>query len=298
MIFVPQQEVNILDSNVAEVEVGIDVYSHATTYNTYDLVQHNGEVFESLADTNLDNTPVPSSLSLFWNYKRKVNYYKLLDDKMNTSTQNADTITYTFLVSDVDTVCFFGLAATNIKIELYTLQDLLLYEKEIETYNRTVSDWSRWTVAKSSYKTIAFFKDIPYVYEAKLKITIRNIGNIAKCAHIVYGESVDMGITLVGTKPTSSIQNIISKEKDEYGNIITANSMTYKQVTASVLLDTNSVSEVQNLLEKYTVTPLLFVADEREGGIDSLICFGYYKDFDMPIGISKTEYSLEIEGII
>ena len=298
MIFIPPQAAVILDSNIVEVEAGITVYNSATTYNTYDLVQHNGEVFESLSDANLDNEPVKSSLSLKWNYKRKVNYYKLLDDKMNTATENEDLITYTFSVSDIDTVCFFGLASASVKIELLSFNDDLLFEKEIETYNRKVSDWSRWTVAKPTYKTIAFFRDIPYIYEGKLKISIYSQGSTAKCAHLVFGESVDMGITLVGTKPTSAIQNIISKEKNEDGTVTTSNSMTYKQITASILLDTNSVSEVQNLLEIYTTTPMLFIADEREGGIDSLICFGYYKDFDMPIGLNKTEYSLEIEGII
>lgn len=297
MILVPTQLPIILNSNISQIESGITVFITGQSYSLGVEVQKGEDIFESLKANNTD-IPIAETTSLSWAFKRKTNYKRMFDDKMSSTTANLSEIHYELLVSDIDIVCFFGLIATSVKIQLFDYLNNLRYEKTMETYTRDISDWARWTSAKATYKNIAFFKDIPIIYNATLKFTILNPSSTAICSHIVFGESVDLGITLAEQKPSSSIRNIISKDKQSDGTVVTTNSMTYKRITAAVLLDTKRASEVQGILEKYTTTPALFIADDREGGIDALVCFGYHKDFDMPIGLDKTEYQLEIEGII
>lgn len=296
MLLVPPQKPTILSTNVPLIEDGIDVFSPGN-YSLSAKVQKGEDIFESLKDNNTD-TPIAETTTLSWKYIGKVNYMRLFDSKMSSSTANINELVYELSISDIDTVCFFGLNATYVKVEIFDSLNVSRYNKTIETYTRDVSDWARWSSTKATYKTIAFFKDIPLIFQGKIKFTISNIDSIAKCSHVVFGESVDLGITLVDQKPTSSIRNIISKEKQPDGTVITSNSMTYRRITAYVFLDTKRASEVQSILEHYTVDPVLFIADEREGGIDVLVCFGYHKDFEMAIGLDNTEYQLEIEGIV
>lgn len=296
MYVVVPEPVIINATNISIVESNIAVWAENQVYTLGVEVQKGEDIFESLKEDNLD-TPVAETTTLEWQYKRKTNYKRMFDNSLTSTTENEDYITYTLTTNDIDAIAFFGLEATTVKVELRGYNNILIYEKEIDLYTRTVSNWSNWSTSRAEFKKTAYFREIPFIWDGKLTITITNLNGIAKCSHCVFGMSRDLGITLIDPKPVSSIRNIIDKSRQSDGSIRTENSMTYKRVVANVLLDTSRASEVQNFLEVYTVTPALFVADEREGGIDCLLIFGIYKDFDMPIGLD-TEYQLEIEGVI
>ena len=298
MYVVVPESVVVKSSNVPVIEVGITVWATGQIYALGVEVQKGEDIFESLKANNTD-TPAPETTTLSWAFKRKTNYKRMFDNSMTSYTSNSNTIYYELTTNDIDIVAFFGLEATSVEVELIGYNNTIIYPKKtVELYTRPVSDWANWTTSRAEFRKTAFFRDIPFVYNATLKITITNLNGTAKCAHCVFGMSRDLGVTLADPKPISSIRNIIDKSRQADGSIKTENSMTYKRVVANVLLDTSRVSEVQNFLELYTVTPALFVADEREGGIDCLLIFGIYKDFDMPIGLDNTEYQLEIEGVI
>lgn len=295
MLVVPKDEVIINTSNVPDIEDGIIVYA-AGSYGLGDIVQMGEDVFESLKADNTD-TPVAGTTTLSWKFVRKTNKYLMFDAFMSTATQNNTEITYELTTYDIDTVAFFGLQATSVKVELVK-NNITLYSKTIETYIREVSNWKEWTIQRPRFRRIVYFRNIPFSYEATLKITISNPTSVAKCSHCTFGVSKDLGITLLEPLPVSSIRNLISKEKQADGSVLTTNSMTYKRVVMNVLLNTDRVTEVQEFLEEYTVEPLLFIGDERDKGIEAICAFGIFKDFDMPIGLDYTEYQIEIEGIV
>lgn len=297
MYVVVPEPVTIKSSNVPAIENGIPVWATGQSYALGVEVQKGEDIFESLKADNTD-IPLAESMTLSWAYKRKTNYKRMFDSSTTSYTENLITITKELITNDVDIIAFFGLEATSIKVELHGYNNTLLYEKEIPLYTRPVTNWANWTTSRAEFRRTAFFRDIPFVYNGTLKFTITNLNGFARCSHCVFGMSRDLGVTLTNPKPISSIRNIIDKSRQSDGSIKTENSMTYKRVVANVLLDTSKADEVQNFLELYTVTPSLFVADEREGGIKCLLIFGIYKDFDMPIGLDDTEYQLEIEGVI
>lgn len=297
MYVVVPEPVIINSSNVSVIESGIAVWSSSQSYGLGIEVQKGEDIFESLKANNSD-VPVAETTTLSWTYKRKTNYKRMFDNSMTSTTANVNHITYELTTNDIDVIAFFGLEATSLKVELRGYNNTLIYSKEIDLYTRVVTDWANWSTSRAEFRKTAFFREIPFVWGGKLTVNIMNVNGIAKCSHCVFGMSKDLGITLRDPKPVSSIRNVIDKSRQSDGSIKTENSMTYKRVVANVLLDTSRVSEVQNILEVYTVTPALFVADEQEGGIECLCIFGIYKDFDMPIGLDNTEYQLEIEGVI
>ncbi|MDS1371026.1 hypothetical protein RJ999_07960 [Aliarcobacter butzleri] len=295
MIVVPKDEIILISSNVPEIEENIEVYNKDITYTVRAIVQMEGCIFESNKDANTD-TPIKDKTSLSWLYLGKTNKYKMFDEYMSTSTTYEDELVYKFAVNDIDTICFFGLVAQEVKIEIFQGNELV-YEDIKSTYTRFASNWLEWTVQPSSYKRIIFFKNIPSFYGATLKVTISFPGSLASCSHLIFGKSLDFGMTLVDPKPTSSIRNMVSKEKQADGSVKISNSQVYKRVTLNVLLDTSRVDEVQNFLEEHSLTPMLFIGVENES-MNSLTAYGFYKDFEQPITLDYSQYQIEIEGII
>ena len=295
MIVVPKDEIILISSNVPEIEENIEVYNKDITYTVRAIVQMEGCIFESNKDANTD-TPIKDKTSLSWLYLGKTNKYKMFDEYMSTSTTYEDELVYEFAVNDIDTICFFGLVAQELKIEIFQGNELV-YEDIKSTYTRFASNWLEWTVQPSSYKRIIFFKNIPSFYGATLKVTISFPGSLASCSHLIFGKSLDFGMTLVDPKPTSSIRNMVSKDKQADGSVKTSNSQVYKRVTLNVLLDTSRVDEIQDFLEEYSLTPMLFIGVENEN-MNSLTAYGFYKDFEQPITLDYSQYQIEIEGIV
>lgn len=296
MLVVPRDEVVVLSSNVPEIEDGIEVYEPEKIYSLGDVVQMQDCVFESIKDEN-DSAPIREKNSLSWLYKRKTNRYKVLDSYMNTSTSIDNEMIYEFAVNDVDTICFFGLIAENVKIEIFNSDDELVYEDQKTTYTRYVSNWYEWTVQPGTYKRIIYFRNVPNFYQARLKVTLSLQGGVVSCSHIVYGKSIDFGMTLIDPKPTSSIRNLVAREKNNDGIVKVSNSLIYKRVALNILIDTSRVSEIQAFLEENSIEPMLFIGVEKDD-YDCLTAFGFYKDFEQPIGLDYSQYQIEIEGIV
>ncbi len=297
MLFGIAEDIEILDSNIAEIEEGIDVFI-STTYALNDIVQKDGDIFKSLKDNNI-STPIKETTNLEWKYKGKVNYSRMFDPYQNTQTINQDSIEYTIKTDYINAIGFFNLEAASVTVEAFDLENKSLYIKTKKAYQRDVTDTIiTLFTAKRKYKKTVIFNDLPFFKTAKLKIIISNPDTLAKCGHFVHARMIDLGITLADPKPISSIRNLISKEKNEDGIVITTNSMTYKRVVANIICNTEKASYIQDFLEDYTTTYGLYIADEREGGIDALAVYAIYKDFDMAFGVNITQYELELEGVI
>ncbi|HAC70118.1 MAG TPA: hypothetical protein DCF41_00185 [Arcobacter skirrowii] len=295
MLVVPRDEVVVLSSNVPEIEDGIEVYDSNVAYDLGAIVQHNGCIYESMKDNNED-TPEYFKSTLSWIYKQRTNKYRMFDDLMSGSTFHENELIYELAVNDVDTVCFFGLQAESVKIEVYK-DDELVYTSQKLTYERMVSNWWEWTVQKPSKKRVISFRNIPSFYGATLKVFVVLANGVAGCSNLIFGKGLDFGITLCEPAPTSSIRNVSSKEKQADGTVKTTISKVYKRVTLSVALDTNRVAEIQNFLEEHSLEPMLFVGVENDK-YESLVVFGFYKDFDQPIGLEQSIYQIEIEGVV
>jgi len=298
MLIVPKDEVNIIYSNIPEIDENIEVYDNAKTYSLGDIVQFDGSIFESAKDENID-TPVNKQSSLSWFYIGATNRYKMFDEYIDTLTQNKNIIEYELLVNDIDTICFFNLDAFFVEVELYNKQGLLIYQNKKSTYTRDVSNWYEWTVIKSREQKTLFFNNLPFGWECILKVKISKEQDITKCGLMTFGRSLDLGLTLAEPKPISSIRNTTTKERLKDGSLKFINSRVYKRVVLNVIVSTSRVAQIQAILEQYSNQPLLFIGVEKDDeNLNILSAFGFFKDFDKPIGLNFTQYQIEIEGIV
>jgi hypothetical protein len=299
MLVVPKQGVIIIESNVPEIDTDFDVWDAGTNYNTGDFVQvvENHTIYRSVAiDGNIGNDPRDDEFSENWVSYGNTNYKKAFDPKRSTKCKNTDSIYYKFLISDVDSLALIGIQAKTVNIKVTNnLTATVIYDEDFETLDRDVYDWHDWTYAVSEYKNSIFTK-LPMAFDAFLEITLENTGGIAEVGHIAFGRSLNIGLALIKPEPVASIRNIASKTKDVFGDNVTELSVTYKRMIVNVILNSISIDKVQNRLEKLNGIPCLFVADERVDGFSSLIIYGLHKDFDLPIGLTMSQYQLEIEG--
>ncbi len=298
MLIVPQTNIDIVSSNVPDVEVGIEEYNpnENKTYNLDDEVQYKDTIYKCLKD-NTSNT-VPGTNSLIWSAQSKTNKYRMFDAFMSSGTSNANSIQYKFNVGDVDTVAFFGLVAQSVRVIIKDANENILYDKKIETSVRHATNWYDWTYIKPKERKALHFRGLPMVYNATMEIIINNGSSIAECTHLAFGTSMDLGITLLNPSPIVSVRNIIPKTKNDKGIVLTSKSLTYRRVVANVMIENELIDEVQDQLDLLNAEACLFIADEREQGYASLLIFGLYKDFDIPIGYEKSVYQIEIEGVV
>lgn len=298
MLIVPQSPIDIVETNVPEYETNIDIYipENNKVYNKDDETQYGDTIYKCMKDgtTGIE----PGTNSLIWYPQSKTNRHRIFDAKMSSGTSNLNSIQYKFNVGDVDTVAFFGLVAQSVRVIIRSADTTVMYDRTIQTHTRYAANWYDWTYVKAQQKKAIHFLNMPMIYNATMEVIIDNGQSIAECSHLAFGTSRDFGITLREPAPIVSVRNIIPKTKNEKGVIITDNSMTYKRIVANVLLKNQNLDEIIEQIKLLNAEAMLFLADEREEGFASLLEFGYFKDFDMPIGLETTVYQIEIEGVV
>ena len=293
MLVVPQQEINILNNNIPDNNEPI--WDSDTTYNKDDLVQFKNYVYQSLMDENKGNQPDISPLAWYKIYP--INRWALFDGWTDTQTiydGDDDYIYYEVKTSDVDYIAFFNLYGSKVRIELLDSDDNVFYEEEKSLITYNISDWYEWTYNSPIYrKNIAF--NLPMLYDGKLKFYVYKRDGIAKVGNCAYGRSQNIGVSLYGARV--SRRNIIKQSRDEFGRLYTSLQGQYQKINVPVMCDTGMVDSIVNKLADIASVPTLFIADEREGGFETLLVYGIYKDFDIPISVVKSRYEIEIEGV-
>lgn len=290
MLIALQRPVQLTNTNIPNNSES--TWDKSTSYNEGDIVQYENYIYKALtANSNVE----PDTDPTIWFKVGPTNKWAAFDGWTDTSTILNDDITYEFKTSDIDVIAFFDLYATSIKVELINNVDnstIFLNTYDLEIYN--VSDWWEWTYNTSFYKKdLAVF--LPLVYDGTLKVTIYNRDGTTQISNIAYGRSENLGASLYGT--TVSRRTTINKTRSPDGRLYTSIGNGYKKITVPVMIDTKLVDEVVRRLDEIDGIPTLFIGDEREGGFESLLVYGFFRDLDVPISLVKSRYEIEIEGV-
>jgi hypothetical protein len=300
-----RSEIIILDSNVSIIEDGVTSWNKDDTYKVLSLVQHNvsNRKYKAIQDIPAGIDPVvdvnaTTGIGTYWYDVESTNYLKAFDELGSSVCSNANEIYYKFQTSDVDTLYLGNLHALTVRV-VVTDSDSgnILQDYTVDTTSREVYDWFDWTYSPVEFNN-SYFVNLQMAYNTTLEVYIQNQNSTTSVGHIAFGRGINVGLTLADPAPTVSKRGITSKTRDEFGNIVTRKKARYSRITINCIIDSSSVDIVENRLEKFVDTPLIVVGDDREGGYKALLTFGELKDHSMPIGISKTQYTLEIEGYL
>ena len=292
MLIAPQQELNLISTNVPDNPE--PTYDNTATYNKGDKVQLSGKIYECLQDNTTGANPKDNPI--VWMYLETINKMKMFDPYMNTHTENEDNIEVSMSVSDVDVLGLFGIEADTVDITITNnLSGEEVFNKTITTTFYEITDWYEWTYANPKNNRKIFINLPMYYSDATLTVKINKVGGIAKCANIAYGRSEFLGATLWGS--TTSFRSNTTKKRNTAGYVFLQKGISWDRVSLDISVDTSLVDTVKRRLADTDGIPTLFIGDEREGGFESLLVFGFFRDFDIPISVSKSKYTIEVEGV-
>jgi len=304
MIIAPKETPTILDTNIAQVEAGIDVWDSTVSYAVGSIVQINGTT-NRIYKATVENTGVNPATDVnvitgvgsSWVDYGATNYYRAFDELSSSKCSNATQIYYKFQTSDIDLLMLSSLSAQSVRVVVTnTASSTVLLDETYDTTKRDVYDWVDWTYAPAE-KQSQFFKMLPLAFDTTLEIYI-NDADIAEVGHIVFGRSKNYGLSLINPSPISSRRSITTKTRDEWGNIITRRKARYRRMNITCSINENAIDIIEDRLDSIVDTPCIFVGDEREDGYKTLLVYGELKDHDIPISAVKTKYQLQIEGYI
>lgn len=300
LIGAPCENVVILDSNLPDIEEGIEQFIEGQTYSKETLVQMGEDVFESGENENTD-TPIPERTTTSWIYKRKINKLRAFDPKMNTLSIADNEIWWVVESNFIDLIGFFGLQAKEVKVEFFDINDEVM-NTPIKTYSevtqkRIVTTYTNFRTSPMEYTRRTYFEMKP-LYNKKMKITISNPQGEVRVGNIGYGRKYDFGLVLVDKKLTTSTRNVFLKERDKTtGEIKVTPVLLYKRLTIHTIIETSKVERTENKFDDLNGIPCLWIA-LKGNGLPTVMIYGYHEDFDTPIGLKRTERTLRIKGVV
>lgn len=297
MTIAPRQTPIITDSNIDEVEAGIAVWDDSADYVFGNEVQLNAPTHRKYKCIKDNTNQNPLNNSEYWLNMEATLYYKAFDELASSKCINDSQIYYKFTTSDIDLLMFEGVKAQTVRIKITNNENSeIMLDETSDLINRNVYDWFDWQYMQAE-KISSFFKKLPMALNTSMEIWLDS-SNDVEIGHMVFGRSRNYGMTLAEPSPVTSRRSLTSKERDEWGNIITRRKARFKRMTINILIDSSAIDLIENRLEEIVDTPCIFVGDESEGGYRSLLIYGELRDHDMPIGSTKTQYQLDVEGYI
>jgi len=307
MIIAPRANIEIMSSNVPQVEVGVDVWNTTTEYAAGSVVQINGTTnkkYKALQAVPINIDPLQdvneeSGQGTYWYRIGATNYYNAFDELASSKCIQADTIIYKFKTSDVDLLMLDGLVSQSVTVKVVNEYDgtTVLQEETYVTAVRDVFDWHDWTYEEAEVEN-RFFKLLKIGANTSLELTIDNTNGNAEVGHIAFGRSKTYGLTLIKPNPVATIRGVMARKRNEFGDLETRRGARYRRMKVTCIIDSSLIDVTENRLEKLADTPCIFVGDEREGGYRSLLIYGELKDHDLPISVGQTKYQIEVEGYI
>ncbi|MCU7877130.1 MAG: hypothetical protein KZQ84_10070 [Candidatus Thiodiazotropha sp. (ex Lucinoma borealis)] len=301
MNIVPPKSLTMLSTDVPEILHA--EYASATNYSLNDRVyvtlESDGtteriphKIYESLGDNNQGDYPPDNPLS--WLDIGATNRWKMLDNSVGSQTVQATSMTVTVQAKYVDTLALLNLQGDSVRVRLLDAADQVLSD---DTHDLSVHESGSW----SDY----FFGD--FVYRNSLVLPINGLYATVKIEVTLTGEQCAIGhllagraIWLGGTRWDAwlGITDYSIKDTNDFGETYLTKRGYGNSLDVDVWIESGSVDRVHRTLADLRATPVLWQANNDETVYESLILFGWYRDFQQVLpGPKYSICSLNLEGL-
>ena len=272
-------------------------WSAATTYAAGVKVLRLDAIYQSLQASNL-NKP-PESNPLWWGRVGPANRWAMFDDQVSTQTQQASgPLAVTIATGTLDALAVLGVQANSVRL---VVQDgaggPVVYDQAQGLAAEAVLSWYDYFFNDPNYRrTQALFRDIPPFNASVATLTFAS-GSPVKVGHVSFGRLKKLGGLRYGVR--AGIKDFSRKDTDDYGTTTFVRRANSKTVTGTLEVEKSAINRVHNLLTSLTATPVVWVGSTDPYYSDTLLVFGFFKDFYCSIDYPTLAlYSLEIEGLI
>ncbi|SHL10056.1 hypothetical protein SAMN05216428_10173 [Nitrosospira sp. Nsp11] len=251
------------------------------------------QVYESLVDGNLGNTPATSPAK--WAYVSVTNPWLMFDRSVTSQTVQQDSISVSIRAAGrCSALALLNVSATSARV---VMTDAI----EGEVYDRTfslVSDSGIDNLYSYFFEPIVRLQDLmvldlPLYASSTITVTLSAPGEEVKCGALLIGPSTNVGGTEYGA--TVGIQDFSVKQQDEWGNYSIVERAFRKRASFPVIVDAGRVDTLQSLLAALRATPTLYIGTDE---YKSTAVYGFYKDFTVQIAYpTESVLEVEIEGL-
>lgn len=258
------------DITLAASSVAEDDHAEWASGTTYALGERvikaaTHRVYESAMAANTGNDPGEPNGA--WIDIGPTNRWAMFDEALGTATSAATSIAVTVTATGADAVALLDVTGATVRVEA-------------GGYDR-MQDVGPGAL---------LFLDMPAT-TGPVTVTISGSGTVA-VGTMLLGKLVRLGVT--GAAPTTGITDFSRKEADEFGEVAVVERAWAKRMTAQAQIATAALDLVANRIATVRARPSLWIGDDE---IDSLIVYGFFRDFTVEVGENVSTLSLTIEGL-
>ena len=294
----------ITDYTYANFTEDEPLWTSGSLYNNGDIARDGHYLYKYAGISQTNSALNPSNDTLSWLVYKSSNYYAMLGNRTSEQTIVNDKIIVEIELNRYDTLALLNIDAYSITIQYldsvtneqigvgttYLLSYSLSYR---DVYNFTTLFFAPFTFKRD------LFINMPYLSNAKARITIEKTGDTAKCGRLVAGRGIDIGEALFRG---------VSLEKQSYSSIITDEFGTTTLVKRDAIYNssytistfTQNVPYIQKLSIDYDATPILFIGDTTlNSKLENLLTYGLWETSNISLnGAYRTDMTLSIKKLL
>lgn len=288
-------DTSLLSSNVSETLY--TPYDAGYLFALGDRVQVVGpdlhEVYESLVDNNLGNTPSTSPLK--WIYVSTTNPWLMFDQSVTSQTVNADSISVSLQTTGlVPCLALLNVSGIEVRVTMTDVIEGVVYDRTHTLVSDSgVDDWYDYFFEPIVRLPDLIITDLPLYASPIVDVIISAPGEQVKCGTLILGPATNVGDTEHGA--SVGIQDFSTKDQDEFGTYSIVKRAYRKRGEFDVTIEKVRVDTLIAFLAGLRATPTLYIGTD---GYTSTSIFGFYQDFDLVIAYElESDLSIRIEGL-
>lgn len=288
-------DAKLTSSTVPETDYA--AYNAGTTYALGNRVIRTSthRIYESVQNGNTGNTP--ESSPTWWLDVSPTNKWAMFDTSVGSVTSDGTPIVVEITPGEaIDSIALLDVGgSTTIEVLVENGATTVFSETYDMSDDAVLLDWYMYFFEAIEVKEQLIVQNIPPYSGAVITITI-NADTTAQCGTLVLGSMKPLGCTRYGA--SVSIIDYSIKETDAFG-ITTVTERTYaKRLEAQIELKNTAIDYVTKALTGIRALPVVWIADNDTGMADSLILYGFYKDWSIDIAYFEDSIgSLVVESL-
>lgn len=243
--------------------------------------------------------PLDSNGNPIWLDAGSTNRWKMFDQSVQSQSSRASSIEVDLLMASyIDTVAILNVSASTVQVKVTHPVDGVIYDKTVTlTSYLGVVDWYTYFYEDINVPSDVLFTGIPRRPGCTVEVNVNKTTGDAMVGTCILGVAKDISSEQLGVEAGArvSIDDYSVKERDDFGNYMILERSFNKRADVTVVVDSNKVDYVVNLLSKLRATPILYVGSTK---YTSLLLYGFYKNFEVDIAYDTISYcTLQLEGL-
>jgi len=272
-------------------------WNSGTTYNLADVVRYQNKLWESTQASNTNHTPT-SGIATWWLELGADNMHAAFDGIVGTETSATTQMTFVLKLGAINSAALINVDTSTSRLTLFDPIEGLVYSDSQGLAVSNIVDWYDYFYDPSIVeRTQIIYTGIPSYSNSVITVRLDTaVSEITSIGQALFGVLNTLGGTQYGAN--AGITDYSKKETDEFGNITFVERAFSKKLSAQVFIDNIRLNKVQNLLTSLRAKPSVWIASEDTRFEETLIIYGYYRDFNSVISYpSYSLCSIEIEGL-